>query len=170
MSILVLHNATNPFQWDPPAKSTTSIGVYGLFAHEHKEIHWTTIAPGVPKWFNSCLNGGHLTIKQKWFPNMKASDKRFHRAYWLAANRLPLNRILNHSVAPEKPYGVLEDNGKDDFVITEEDLQHGWNGESVSVEESEKIWGRIVEETEGVNLAEVEHMSIGGSERAFIAD
>ncbi|KAI4650751.1 hypothetical protein J4E93_003108 [Alternaria ventricosa] len=170
MSLLVLHNAANPFQYDPPATSTTSIGVYGLFAHEHNEIHWTTIAPGVSKWFTLCMNAGFLTLKQKWSPNMKASDKRFHRAYWLAANKLPLNRILNHNAAPETPYGVFEDSEKDKFVIAEQDLQHGWDGESVSVEESKKIWERIVDEMEGMDLADVEHVSIGGSERAFMAD
>lgn len=170
MSLLVLHNAANPFQYDPPATTTTSIGVYGMFAHEHNEIHWTTVAPSVHKWLRLSMEADLLTVKQKWFPNMKASDKRFHRAYWLAANKLPLNRILNHNMAPEEPYGVFEDNEKNNFVITEEDVQYGWDGESVSVEKSEKIWQSIVDELEGVDLADVEHVSIGGSERAFTAD
>jgi hypothetical protein len=170
LSLLVLHNAANPFEWDPPAESTTSIGVYGLYAHNHNEIHWTTVEPSISEWFSSCVAQGFFTIKQKWLPDMKASDKRFHRAYWLAANRLPLNRILNHNIAPEKPYGMLEDEEEDGFAIAEGDLQHGWEGETISAEESKQVWERLVDEVEGLSLlsSDVEHMPIGGSERKFL--
>jgi hypothetical protein len=172
LSILVLHNAANPFEWGIPPESTTSIGVYGLNAHEHNEIHWTTIAPRKPEWFKWCEDHGFLEMKQKWHPGMKASDKRFHRAYWLAANMLPLNRILNSSLSCEKPYGALEDSEDDRFSIAEEDLQHGWVGETVSVEESEKIWQKLVDDLEGLNLESLgfEHFPIGGSEREFMVD
>ncbi|KAL1798628.1 hypothetical protein ACET3X_002665 [Alternaria dauci] len=174
-SILVLHNAANPFQWGTPPESTTSIGVYGLYAHRHDEIRWTTIAPSISKWMQSCIDQGLLAIKQEWHPDMKASEKRFHRAYWLAAKMLPLNRMLNHSRAPEKPHGLLED-GEDEegdgFVITEEDLQHEWIGETVSVEKSEKTWQKLIDQVDALDLGsgDSEHVAIGGSERAFDVD
>jgi hypothetical protein len=172
LSILVLHNAANPFEWGIPPVSTTSIGVYGLYAHEHNEIHWTTIAPSIPEWFDSCSDRGYLTVKQKWHPDMKASEKRFHRAYWLAANMLPLNRILNNSLAPEKPHGLLEDDEGDSFVVTEEDLQYKWTEGTVTVENSEKIWQKLVDEVDALSLESLdfEHLATGGSERAFVVD
>ena len=172
LSILVLHNAANPFEWGMSPVSTTSIGVYGLYAHEHNEIHWTTIAPSIPEWFDSCSDRGYLTVKQKWHPDMKASEKRFHRAYWLAANMLPLNRILNNSLAPEKPHGLLEDDEGDSFVVTEEDLQYKWTEGTVTVENSEKIWQKLVDEVDALSLESLdfEHLATGGSERAFVVD
>ncbi|KAG9194748.1 hypothetical protein G6011_04783 [Alternaria panax] len=172
LSILVLHNAANPFEWVVQPVSTTSIGVYGLYAHKHDEIHWTTIAPSIPEWFELCSDHGYLAIKQKWHTNMRASDKRFHRAYWLAANMLPLNRMLNNSLAPEKPHDLLEDDEGERFGVAEEDLQHEWTGETASAEESEKIWQKLVDEVDGLRLESFnpEHLATGGSERAFMVD
>jgi hypothetical protein len=172
LSILVLHNAADPFEWGMPPESTTSIGVYGLYAHEHAEIHWTTIAPSIQEWFKLCSDHGFFTIKQEWRCNMKASDKRFHRAYWLAAKMLPLNRILNNSLLPDKPYGIPEDSEGDEFAIAEEDLQHEWVGETMSVGDSEKIWQKLVEEVDGLALDsfDPEHFATGGSERAYMVD
>jgi hypothetical protein len=172
LSILVLHNAANPFEWGVPPVSTTSIGVYGFYAHEHKEIHWTTIAPSIPEWFSSCLDQGLLTVKQKWHPDMKASDKRFHRAYWLAANMFPLKSLLNSSLMPEKLYDSLEDCEGDGFTIAEKDLQQKWIGETVSVEESEKTWRKLVQQVDELNFGsfDPEHFATGGSERAFMVD
>jgi hypothetical protein len=173
LSVLVLHNAANPFTWGMASDSTTSVGVYGRYAHTHSEIHWTTIAPGIGDFVKMCVDEGFWELKQKWHVDMqKASEKRFHKAYWLAANMLPLKGLLNHGLQPERPHDALEEGEiSDDFEISEQELQSGWDGVVVSVEQSEATWQRILDEVDGLDVQTLgsEHIEIGGTERAFMA-
>lgn len=164
-SMLVLHNAANPFKNTPLRESTTSIGVYGRYAHTHEEIHWTTISPNVQDFLIRCPD---LTFKHTWHVDMtKASEKRFHRAYWLAAKMLPLKGLLNHGLVPEKPHDAPEDEDANaDFDVGEDDLQCAWNGGQPSAEECGEAWQRILDEigTKKVHELGSEHITIGGTE------
>ncbi|KAF1936241.1 hypothetical protein EJ02DRAFT_97415 [Clathrospora elynae] len=168
-SLLVLHNAANPFKWGNAVQSTTSIGVYGRYAHEHSEIHWTTVTPGLAHFVTASVEQGFVGLKQTWHVDMvKASDRRFHKAYWLAANMLPLKGLLNHRILAEKAHDALhEEEFAEDFVIGEEDLQTGWDGLDISVEESARIWQRLLDEIEcgDVDAEWAEHIETGGTER-----
>jgi hypothetical protein len=164
-SVLVLQNAANPFTWGTePVTSTTSIGVYGRYAHGHGEIRWTTISPGMP------LNN-IFTLKQTWLPTMKPTEKRFHRAYWLAANMLPLKDLMNHSLSPDPVHDAPDDDNIFDFQISEEDLQRSWEGEQVDDEKAKKIWQKFLDEVdeEEVDQLDTKYTEIGGSERVHTA-
>jgi hypothetical protein len=168
-SLIVLHNAANPFTWGIDSINTsTIIGVYGRHAHEHDEIRWTTIAPGLKAFFQTLIDQEYIRLKLEWRPDMKASEKRFHRAYWLAANRLPLRGLLNHGleVGPVHDQPVEVDEG---VVFSVEDLSTGWDGEDVEMdgERSARMWQGILDEMERYEFEELggEYMDIGGSER-----
>ena len=163
LSILVLHNAANPFTAD--TTTSTSLGVYGRYAHAHNEIHWTTITPGISDLMAGMLEKGVTELKEKWsFDMLKASDKRFHRAYWLAASMLPLKGLLNNRMEAEKPHDALEDEEMEDdeFEFTAEELQTG--GEN---EQSEEVWREILDEVDGLCIDELgrDHVVTGGTER-----
>ncbi|RMZ72675.1 transmembrane emp24 domain containing 2 precursor [Pyrenophora seminiperda CCB06] len=163
-SILVLHNAANPFTWGDEKTSSTSIGVYGRYANAHNEIHWTTIAPSISNLLAEMVENGVLEEKEKWTFNMpKATEKRFHHAYWHAANMLPLGGMLNSSMLPEKPHDALNDDEMDEeeFEFTKEDLQTGEENEHGKV-----IWKRIEEDVGGLNIDALksDHVVTGGKE------
>lgn len=67
-SIIALHNAVNPFEYEPTPTSTVMIGVYGY----------------------------------------EATERRFHRAYWLAANQLGMKDLLNRGISDDKPHDGVE--------------------------------------------------------------
>lgn len=169
-SILVLHNAANPFEWGPPVETTTTIGVYGRFAHTHDEIHWTTITPSIPDLFKERME---LSVKQKWDCDMpKASEKRFHRAYWLAANMLPLKGILNRCEAHEEPHDAVEAGEmEEEFEAGEEDLECCWSDGPTSDEDCEKAWQRVLDNVDGKDMDSLgyEHIVIGGLEREYLS-
>ncbi|EUC41847.1 hypothetical protein COCMIDRAFT_40014 [Bipolaris oryzae ATCC 44560] len=170
-SILILHNAANPFQWGPTAETTTTIGVYGRYAHTHEEIHWTTITPWLVAPFTENTD---LILKEKWgFDMPKASDRRFHRAYWLAANMQPLKGLLNHCISHEKPHDALEE-GEDDekFEIKKEDLQCEWSNGQMPKEDCEKVWQKVLAEIEGKEMDQLgsDHVTVGGTEREYEVD
>ena len=95
-SLIIIHNATNPFG-APGADSpgTTTIGVYGYHWFEHEWIHWITFEPNLDVWINLIVSLGHLKKIKTWTREMVATERRFHRAYWLAANRMPLSTLLH---------------------------------------------------------------------------
>jgi hypothetical protein len=108
----------------------------------------------------------YIRVKMKWAPDMKASEKRFHRAYWLAANMLPLKGLLNHNREPE-PVHDAPDEDEEDVEFSESDLQTGWDGEEVDEERSARVWQRLVDEVDGYEVEQLggEYTHIGGSER-----
>jgi hypothetical protein len=167
-SVIVLHNAANPFTWGTePVISSTSIGVYGRYAHGHNEIRWTTISPG---WPGTTMND-HFTLKQTWLPDMKPTERRFHRAYWLAANMFPLKDLMNHSLSPGPVYNAPEDDNIFDFEISEDDLQSSWEGEQIDDEKARKIWQKLLDEVDGYEVEQLgtRYTVIGGSERVHTA-
>ncbi|EUC33780.1 hypothetical protein COCCADRAFT_4714 [Bipolaris zeicola 26-R-13] len=170
-SVLVLHNAANPFQWGPTAETTTTIGVYGRYAHTHEEIHWTTITPWRITQFRA---NPDFILKEKWdFDMPKASDRRFHRAYWLAANMLPLKGLLNHCIPHEKPHDAPQEGAIDEkFKIKREDLQCCWSNGQMPKEHCEKVWQKVLSEIEGKEMHQLgsDHITVGGTEREYEVD
>ncbi|KAI0620765.1 hypothetical protein TUN199_07251 [Pyrenophora tritici-repentis] len=168
-SFLVLHNAANPFTRDEKKTSSTSIGVYGRYAHEHDQIHWMTIAPCIKDLMAGMLEKTVSKLKETWkFDMPKASERRFHRAYWHAANMLPLKGLLNSNMEPEKPHDALEDAEIEDepFGFTVEDLQTGEPNEK-----GQEIWEAIVKEVDGKDMDTLggDHVVTGGTEVEFEA-
>jgi hypothetical protein len=138
LSMLVLHNAINPFR--SGADSTTSIGVYGRYWHQHNEIYWTTITPGIRDLFDFCERSAFIREKQRWRVDMaKASDRRFHRAYWLAANCLELGNLLNHGRGEDEAHDAV--GGDEPIPFTEDDVGSEWD---VSADESAAAWAAVL--------------------------
>jgi hypothetical protein len=172
-SILVLHNATNPFEYDTAPNATITIGVYGYHWYNHSEIHWTTIASDQRQLLKDCVASNILVEKHKWTSdNPKATEKRFHRAYWLAANRHPLKGLLNHATPAGQAHDFIDEKGEDDpdedFSISEADLSCAWN---ITEEEAAAAWEKIQSDVEvlgeewGVGSERVwEHLVVGSSE------
>ncbi|KAE8830071.1 hypothetical protein HRS9139_06695 [Pyrenophora teres f. teres] len=161
-SFLVLHNAANPFTQGEERTSSTSIGVYGRYAHAHDQIHWTTIAPCIKTLMAGMLQDSVSELKETWtFDMPKASERRFHRAYWHAARMLPLRGLLNSGREPDKPHDALEDPEMQDeqFGFTVDELQTGEPNEK-----SEEIWEAIVQEMEGRDMDTLggDHVVTGG--------
>jgi len=144
LSFIVLHNATDPFGYG--STETTSIGVYGYYWYDHSEIHWKTFSPGIKWLLDWCEDQNGIAVRMKWEVDMpKASDRRFHRAYWLAANRMHLRQLLNHSEAMvDKPHDT-PDGDDEEFEVEESDLTNEWG---VGVEEAEERWREVVEDVE----------------------
>ncbi|KAH9882247.1 hypothetical protein J1614_001419 [Plenodomus biglobosus] len=169
-SLLVLHNATNPFTWDPAPDSTTTIGVYGRYWYTHEEIHWTTFAPGITDVVATAMTQNLIAVTDTWSWDMPASQRRFHRAYWRAARMLGLGGLLGRRPGLEDRDEDSPEEGPfdDGFELHEADLQSGWD-ESVTrveVEEAKVLWMRLLEDTELVPVPEGgwEHVVTGGSE------
>jgi hypothetical protein len=163
-SVILLQSAANPFTWGiEPVTSSTSIGVYGRYADEHDEIRWTTVAPAVSL-------DTHLELKRKWTPDMTPRERRFHKAYWMASNMLPLGGLLNQGpMTPKRVQDADEEDGE--FEITEGDLQNSLEGESVDEDKAAKVWQELMEEVEGLTMEQLgsEYTDIGGSERVHTA-
>jgi hypothetical protein len=158
-SLIVLHNAVDPFD-TAISSSTTTIGVYGYHWHDHEEIHWKTIAPDIKWLLQWCENQGAIEVKGRWKPDVaRASERRFHRAYWIAARREPLRGLLNHGDIGDQSHDVVE--GEDEkFEVSERDLVGDWDGGSVSGIQAEEAWQRVLESNEDDDLVGVE----GGGE------
>ena len=170
-SVLVLHNAANPFQWGQQVETTTSVAVYGRYAHTHEEMRWTTVSPWILDFFKECKD---FTVKEQWGYDMpKASDRRFHRAYWLAANMLPLGGLLNRCMTHEQPHDAIkEEEPEEEFRISKEDLQCQWSDGAPPAAHCEKVWQRILDEVEGRDVRRLgsDHIAIGGTERMYEVD
>lgn len=146
LSFLAIHNAANPFG-KHQVESTTAIGVYGYHWYNHNNIHWKTFAPGIRWLLDWCVENNGIRMKQKWKANEpKATERRFHKAYWLAANRQHLNNLLNHSEdMVNKPHDVPDQDEDDGFVPEETDLT---NECCVDIEEAEESWQNVLDDME----------------------
>ncbi|KAH7395385.1 hypothetical protein DE146DRAFT_765241 [Phaeosphaeria sp. MPI-PUGE-AT-0046c] len=166
LSVLVLHNAVNPFEWNDTADSSTTMGVYGI---EHDEIHWKTVAPGI-KWiidYSATPEVNTLALQQQWTcQERKASERRFHKAYWHAAARVPLRGMLNRGDVDADPLVISDVDYEYPFGFTPEDLTSEWenSGWECSIEEAECAWKRVVREMEGWDWGEGEFVVTGSSE------
>jgi hypothetical protein len=163
-SFIVLHNAVNPFEHDDAPSSTTSIGVYGYDWYDHTTIHWTTFAPDIRSLLRYCESEArNIRVNQRWTVDMpKAREKRFHRAYWLAATRSPLGNLLKRGPSNDLPHDAVEND--EPFEFTEEDLSNEWNN---TFEESEEAWERIKEDIELIGdkcITSCDHVVTGSSE------
>lgn len=100
----------------------------------------------------------------------KPTDRRFHRAYWLAANMMPLKKMLNQHLIDEKPHDEPDQAAmKEAITFTEEDLQHQWIDGPMPAEHSARVWQIILDEVHGQDFdaLEFEHMTIGCKEREW---
>ena len=150
LSIIMLWNATNPFEYEPVPDATTTIGVYGLHWNRHEEIHWTTVAKDVRWLLLGCLQAGYIKLEHRWaFDDTDAGERRFHRAYWLAANRRDLGGLLNRRPSTATHPDLIEDKSAEDpdqdFRIDKEDLTNEWDA---TAEQSESAWQQVSEEVE----------------------
>lgn len=170
-SIIVLHNAANPFEYEPTPTSTITIGVYGYYWYQHNEIHWTTLATDQRHLFVQAMQNGWLVEKQKWTHDAKPTERRFHRAYWLAANRLDMKGLLNRGPSDDKPHdGVKEMGAEDpdkDFSISEVDLTSEWDvTDTVAAAAWRKVQDEIAGLGEHTDMCEIgfQHVVISNSE------
>ncbi|KAF2682303.1 hypothetical protein K458DRAFT_456191 [Lentithecium fluviatile CBS 122367] len=140
---VVLHNAADPFRFGPPAMSTTTIGVYGLFYRDAHMIQWKTFAPGLSSLLHDTLDKGLIKEVGRWGPNMKAKEKRFHRAYWKCANLEPLGALLNRNWTPPADKDATDDYADYKIKMTEEDVRN----DDIGIEGShaEEAWNRVLE-------------------------
>lgn len=97
LTFLVLHNAANPFEFQTHVSTTT----FGYHESSVDSINWTTIAPGLRSLIDVWVTEGSIELAQKWHIDMLPKEKRFHRAYWKAANMLPLEGLLNRAPVDE---------------------------------------------------------------------
>ncbi|KAF3044160.1 hypothetical protein E8E12_010515 [Didymella heteroderae] len=150
-SIIVLHNATNPFEYEPTPTSTITIGVYGCHWYRHNEIHWTTLASDQRHLFVQCMQAGWIIEKDKWTHDAKPTEKRFHRAYWLAANRLDMKGLLNRGPSVDKPHDEVEEMSQEDpdkdFSINKDDLTNKWCVEDT---EAAAAWWKVQDDIDGL--------------------
>ncbi|KAJ4379588.1 hypothetical protein N0V86_004769 [Didymella sp. IMI 355093] len=150
-SVLVLHNAANPFEYEPIPKSTITIGVYGYHWYQHNEIHWTTLATDQRHLFVQCVEAGWLVEKYKWTHDAKPTEKRFHRAYWFAANRNDMGGLLNRGLSDDKPHDQVEERSEEDpdedFSVNEADLTNMWD---VTDTEAAAAWQNVLVEVEAL--------------------
>ncbi len=150
LSVLVMYNATNPFKYLPAPEFTTTIGVYGYHWYEHDEIHWTTLASDQRQLFAHLVQAGLIVEKHKWTVDAdKATEKRFHRAYWLAANLRDLKGLLNRSESHDLPQDYVQEQSADDpdadFSISEAELTNEWD---VTEAASGAAWQEILDQVE----------------------
>ena len=156
-SLLVLHNATNPFTRPPAPVCTVTLGTYGYHAHQHDAIHWTTLA----------LDTGVLAPAHAWTSTALPAQRRFHRAYWLAANRRGLGGLLNRAPAGERAVDVGDEgagDAEDGFGISCADLTNVWD---VTDEEAAEAWRGVQSVVEGLGEGGGEgweHVVIANSE------
>ena len=94
----------------------------------------------------------------------RASDKRFHRAYWVAANMGAMGGLLNRGdVADEDDmFGVLEEY-EEDWEIREEDMQGGYEW-GVSAEMAEEALEQVRKEAAETDGVPAEHVITASSE------
>tara|TARA_R110002003_G_scaffold58_12_gene5209 strand:+ start:6175 stop:6822 length:648 start_codon:yes stop_codon:yes gene_type:complete len=148
-SFIVLHNAVDPFEWGAASESTTTIGVYGAHWYEHEEIHWKTVTPHINYLLQWSVEIGAISIKKKWrCDEPKASEKRFHRAYWLAANLRDLKGLLNHGTTNDVAHDAVDTDWDEEFEVAEQDLTAGWSEDALGDEEGREAWDKILAENE----------------------
>jgi len=151
LNYLMLHNASNPFSTGHPETSTTTVGVYGLHWKGDSLIRWTTFSPTLRfgdagSELKQAEAQGLTREVRKWGPDMKASDKRFHRAYWMCANMLPLGNLLNHEAWSPTVNEEAGDGEDDGFDMTEADVRN--NDLGLSEADSIAAWNGVLEALE----------------------
>ncbi len=110
LSFIIMRNAVDPFTWNSPSLSTVSIGCYGRYDNEIDEIHWRTFTPIVDECLFQYIKQGYFKVAFRWQRDMaSAHDRRFHRAYWLAANRLPLGGLLKRLRAKGPAHDYIDE-------------------------------------------------------------
>ncbi|KAJ8105446.1 hypothetical protein OPT61_g10172 [Boeremia exigua] len=167
LSLLVLHNATNPFSESHDA--TVSIGVYGLHWRRSADIHWTTLASDQRALFADAEAKGALVEVERWeCDEARAERRRFHRAYWLAANRRKLGGLLNRAPVEgeeEDEVGGAGEVGKeeeeDGFVVEEADLSAEWG---VDEGGAEVAWEKVLQDVEDEGEEGREYVVVASSE------
>jgi hypothetical protein len=167
-SFLVLHNAADPFELGPAPTSTTSIGVYGRFWNEHSEIHWKTFAPDIKWLLSAAEQQGCIKITKQWRSDMlKASERRFHKAYFMAATMGPIKDLLRHRGFSDPVHDAVESE-EEGFEVLGDDLRGGeeWGN---TAGESDEAWERVLERNEEVGYvfegtSGFDHVVIGSSE------
>lgn len=105
-SVLVLHNAFNPFSPHNLVKTTrhttpqtTSLGVYESNA---KQIFWWTVEPALHIPLNECVRTGIMRQFYKWTLTNNPKLDRFHKGYFFAATKQNLGGLLNRGpIEPE---------------------------------------------------------------------
>ncbi|KAL5116515.1 hypothetical protein ACEQ8H_005636 [Pleosporales sp. CAS-2024a] len=153
LSFIALHNAVNPFEPVPHATSTSSIAVYGRFWHDHDEMHWTTFAPGIRALLEYCEKQGGIRVKHVWkWDDASAAERRFHRAYWLAASMLPVKDLLNHRGRMDQVHDAGDEALEEAFEASEDDL-HGGDEWDNTLAESEEAWQDIMDKVADIDVA-----------------
>jgi hypothetical protein len=113
-TFLVLHNAANPRTLEDGYVDLTcfSSTTFGFYEAEDldlnvraegdddvpEKITWKTLGPGQRAVIDDAVVKLEIEEVGKWGIEMKASERRFHRAYWLAANMRPLGGLLNRAI------------------------------------------------------------------------
>lgn len=88
-SLIIINNGCKPYP------ETTSSTTFGFHQFNANKITWWTVDPGMGPAITTFLDEGRILLRGAWGRNMRATEKRFHRAYWLAANDKPLGGLLN---------------------------------------------------------------------------
>ena len=85
--LLVLCTATNPFKYETSPERMIAVGVHEYHWYRRDKIRWPALDSYQRRVFAQCVLKNHLVLKHKWgVDTEKATEKRFHRAYWLAAD------------------------------------------------------------------------------------
>ncbi|KAL5421232.1 hypothetical protein PMIN04_005769 [Paraphaeosphaeria minitans] len=161
-SLLVLHNATNPFLGTAPAASrTTTIGTYGYHWFADDWIHFATFAPDLSTWLADVERKGYIRKAREWAPDMSAREKRFHKAYWTAANRRALGGLLrraplDNTVDPD----AVDQEEWSKMTVADLDGECGYVGE----EDRKDAWTVIMGEAEGIGAMNQNHIVCGDPE------
>ncbi|KAF1992751.1 hypothetical protein P154DRAFT_528242 [Amniculicola lignicola CBS 123094] len=144
-TFIVLHNAFNPFAYD--TKNTTTIGFFVASPYVFSEINWKTYDISMINFFKQCENGGMIQVTRAWNKSMpKAVDRKYHRAYWLAAGRKPLKALLNRA-APGYPKECepipesLQETDEDVFTGVGDDFEFEV---PLTLWETEQKWNEIL--------------------------
>jgi hypothetical protein len=119
LCFVLLHNATFPFEHRYHISSTT----FAYHEHSEERLSWVTVAPDLRSLLASALAAGQIEEIGKWSFDMKASQARFHKAYWLAANMHPLGRLLARAPLTERM--LLPVKRDQDVVMKEEPESFG---------------------------------------------
>lgn len=109
LRFLVLHNANNPwagsYNYD-----TTTIGFYVQSHVDYNCITFKTYVPSLQKYIANLEKHGFLELVKQWnYNEPDARVKRFHKAYWLCANRAQLGNLLNWPRPKDDEEPAVED-------------------------------------------------------------
>ncbi|KAF2451264.1 hypothetical protein P171DRAFT_438031 [Karstenula rhodostoma CBS 690.94] len=161
-SLVVLHNATNPWPIANRGKNTTTIGTYGYHWFKDDWIHWVTYAPSLETWLADMETKGYINKIKEWRSDMQPRDKRFHKAYWVAANRRELGGLLRRAPLID----VVDPDAGDDEPwpkITVDDLDSDCG--HVGAEDRKDAWDVVMGVAEGIGAMNLDHIVCGDPEK-----